>query len=159
EIEDADVGMPQVRDAGDPDVRRNAVLIRQPEQRSSIRNDGMVYRPALFLYLDALQPFREAFRNVLLKESLLGDSTVEPLHGDGPTTNVRQHGGRNHLVIRREFTLRNAVIREQHLFGMRDQCASRTTSRAVLLCMPRNRGCRSLPYFVHSMKPARTTIV
>src|SRR5215472_13039820 len=85
---------------------------------------------------------------------------MESFHSDGSPTNVRQHHGSNHLVVRGEFALGNAVVGEQNFLGMCDQRASRTTSRTALsLRMPRNRGCRSLPNFVHSMKPACTTIV
>src|SRR5204863_5792725 len=111
-----------------------------------------VHRAALLLHFDALQPLGETFRDIFLKKSLLSDSAMETFHGNGAPTNVGQHHGGNQLVVRGEFALGNAVVGEQNFVGMRDQRASRTTSRAALsLRMPRNRGCRSLPNFVHSM--------
>src|SRR5215471_703486 len=119
----------------------------------------MMHRAALLRHCDAMQPFGETLRHVLLKESLLSDAALKALHRDGAAANVRQHYRRDHLVICRELALGDPVVQEQHLFGMRDQRASRTTSGADLsLQRPRNRGCRSLPNFVHSMNPACTTI-
>src|SRR6266540_3250784 len=47
EVEDADVGLVQVGRARRPHVRRDAVLVGEPEQRSRVAYEWMVHRPAL----------------------------------------------------------------------------------------------------------------
>src|SRR5205814_3446125 len=78
EIEHTDVGVIQLRHARRPDMRRDAVLVGQPEQRSRIQNDWVVHRPALLRNFDALQPFGEAPGDVLLEKTLLADAVREP---------------------------------------------------------------------------------
>ena len=92
EIEHANIGVPQVRDARGPHVKRDAVLIRQPEQRARIGDDGMMDCASLLLHFDALQPFGKTLRNIFLKEALLTDAPVISFHRYGPTANMRQHG-------------------------------------------------------------------
>ncbi len=74
EVEDADVGVVQVRRARRPHVRRDAVLVGEPEQRSRVADERMVHRAALLRNLDALQPLGETLRDVLLQEALLADA-------------------------------------------------------------------------------------
>ena len=131
EIEDADVGVVQVRRARRPHVRGDAVLVGQPQQRSRIADERMAHRPALLGHLDALQPTRESLRDVLVHEARLADARREALHRDRTRADVRQHDRRDRLVVRRELALRDPVLREHHLLGMRDH-VSFTTSRAGL---------------------------
>ena len=51
-------------------------LASQSSDRVS-QTSGMVHRPALLRNLDALQPFGEALRDVLLKEALRADAAVD----------------------------------------------------------------------------------
>ena len=60
EIEDADVGVVQVRRARRPDVRRDAVLVGHPEQRSRVGDERMVHGAVLLRHLDALAASRES---------------------------------------------------------------------------------------------------
>src|SRR3989441_12533841 len=108
---------------------------------------------------DPLQPFRKPFRHVFLEKSLFGDAGRKAFHGDGTANDMRQHDGRNHLVISGKVAFCNPVIREQDLFGMGDHHVSLTTSRGDLSWrMPTSREWRSLPCTVHSMKATCTTI-
>ena len=67
------------------------------------------------------------------------------LHRDGTAADVRQHDRRDRLVVRGELALGDAVVREQHLLGVRDHGISRTTSRADLsVRTPSNRGMAKL---------------
>src|SRR5262249_10266628 len=115
---------------------------------------------AVFLgHFNTLQPIRESFRYILLKKSFLVDAGREAFHRDRAANDMRQHQGRDHLVIGGEFSFRNAVVGEQDFFRMRYHHVSRTTSRGDLSCrMPSSRGWRSLLFAVHSMKPTCTTI-
>src|SRR5436190_21964358 len=113
-------------------MRRDAVLVDQPEQRSRVAGERMMHAPAFFRNLDALQPLRESLCNVLLKEARLADAAVEALHRYRPAAKMRQHEWRDRLVIRGELALGDSVVREEHLFRVRDHGVSRTTSRAAL---------------------------
>ena len=62
QVENADVGLVQVGRPRDPDVRRDAVLIDHPEQRSHVADQRMVHGPALLRNFGALQPGGEALR-------------------------------------------------------------------------------------------------
>ena len=97
-----------------------------------VRHDGMVHDAVFLRDLDTLQPFRKSFRHILLNKSLLTDAGRKAFHRDGTTNNMRQHHGRNHLVVSGEFAFRDPVIGEQHFFGMGDHHVSRTTSRGDL---------------------------
>src|SRR5947207_6820179 len=97
-------------------MRRDAVLVDQPEQRSRVAGERMMHAPAFLRNLDALQPLREALRNVLLKEARLADAAVEALHRNRTTAEVRQHECRDRSVIRGELALGDSVVREEHLF-------------------------------------------
>ena len=132
EIEDAEVRVVEVRHARRPHVRRDAVLVGQPEQRSRVGHERMVDGAVLLRHLDALEPGREALRHVLLQEPLLADAGGIALHRDRPAAEVRQHHRRDRLVVGGQLALGDAVVREQHLLGMRDHGVSRTTSRAAL---------------------------
>ena len=61
EIEHADVGMVEIRRARGPHVRRDAVLIGQPQQRPRVCDERMVHDAVLLRHLDPLQPGRESF--------------------------------------------------------------------------------------------------
>ena len=77
----------------------------------------------------------------------------------GRLHDVRQHERRDHFVVRRQLALGNSVVGKQNFFGMRDHHVSLTTSRGDLsMRTPSNRGWRSLPCTVHSMKATCTTI-
>ena len=159
QVEHTDVRVVHVRRARCPHVRRDAVLVDKPQQRPRVRDDWMVHDAVLLGNLDALQPFRKPFRHILLNKSLLADAGRKAFHRDGTTNDVRQHHGRDHLVVSGEFAFRNPVIREQHLFGMGDHHVSLTTSRGDLSYRtPSSRGWRSLPCTVHSMNATCTTI-
>ncbi len=141
EIEDADVGVMQVRDPGRPDVRRDAVLVGQPEQRSRVGGQRVVHDASLLGNLDALQPVREAAGDVLLDEALLVDPCRKPLHRDGALADVREHDRRDGLVVRRDVSLGDPVCGEEHFLRMGDHGDSLTTSRGALSCRtPSRRG-------------------
>jgi len=61
-----------------------------------------------------------ALRHVLLDEPRLADAVRVALHRDGPGAQVCEHQRRDRLVVRSDVALRDPVLREQHLFGMRD---------------------------------------
>ena len=71
EIEDADVRVVQIRRARRPHVRRDGVLVRDPEQRPRVGDDRVMHRAVLLRHLDALEPVRKALRDILLDEPLL----------------------------------------------------------------------------------------
>jgi len=68
--------------------------------------------------LDAFQLLRKTFRNVLLKEPRRADAAVITLHRHGSTPDVRQHHRRNARVVRREFSLRDAVVGKEDFLWM-----------------------------------------
>ena len=111
---------------------RDAVLVDEPQQRPRVSHDWMVHDAVFLRNLDTLQPFWKSFRHVLLEKSFFTDAGRKAFHGDGTANDMRQHHGRNPLVISGEFAFRNPVIREQDLFGMRDHHVSLTTSRGDL---------------------------
>src|SRR5207302_4996263 len=115
---------------------------------------------AAFLWdLDALQPGRKSFRHVLLPESGLPDAGGVAFHRDRPAAQVRHHHGRHRFVIGRQIALGNPVVRKKYFLGMRDHRCSLMTSRGALSSRtPSSRGCRSLPWTVHSIKATWTTI-
>ena len=80
EIEDTDVRVVQVRRARGPDMRRDAVLIDEPQQRSRVGDERMVHGAVFLRNLDPLQPIRKTLRHVLLNEALLADAGRETLH-------------------------------------------------------------------------------
>src|SRR6266849_9214564 len=91
EVEDADVGLVEVRCPRRPDVRRDAVLVGKPEQRSRVSDQWMAHRPALLRNLDALQPLGKTLRDILLKEAFLANTAVVALHRDGTAADMRHH--------------------------------------------------------------------
>ena len=105
EIEDADVRVVEVRRARRPDVRRDAVLVGDPEQRARVGDERIVHRAVLLRHLDALEPRGEALRHVLLDEALLADAGRKALHRDRPAADVRQHHRRDRLVVGGELAL------------------------------------------------------
>src|SRR5262245_13047390 len=112
----------------------------------------------LLRYLDAPQPLGKSLRHVLLPEAFLPDARRISLHRHRSSAEVWEHDGSDRLVIGSQIALGELVVGEQHLLGMRDHVPSLTTSRGDLsMRTPSNRGCRSLPCTVHSMKPTCTT--
>src|SRR5690348_14379325 len=140
-------------------MRRDAVLVNEPQQRTRVGDDRVMHNPILLRSLDALQPIRKALGDIFLNETFLRDASRKAFHGYGPLNDMRQHRGRDHFVIRGEVSLGNSVIRKQNLFRMRDHHVSLTTSRADLsIRIPTSLGWRNLPCVVHSMKATWTTI-
>jgi hypothetical protein len=82
EVKNADVRVEQVRRTGYPYVRRDAVLIGKPEQRSDVAHDRMTDRPALLWDLDPLQPLRKALGDILLHEPFLANAGRVSFHRD-----------------------------------------------------------------------------
>src|SRR4029453_11764576 len=123
EIENTDIGGVEVRDAGGPDVRRDRVLVGQPEQRSRIGHERMVHRAIFLGHFDTLQPRGKPFRNILVKETLLANARWVSFQGDRPLANVREHDRRDRFVIRRELALGDPIVWKQHLLGVRDHGA------------------------------------
>ena len=151
EIKNADVGLVKVRRTRRPDVNRDAVLVREPQQRTRVSHNRMIDSALVLWNLDAFQPCRKTFRDVLLKEAGRGDTAVITLHRYGATPDVRQHQGRNARVVRREFSLRDAVVGKEDFLWMTNHYL---TSRGSLsLRIPGSRGWRSLLCLVHWMKP------
>ena len=138
--------MEEIRRTRYPYVRRNAVLVDEPQQGFRVRHQRIVDSPFLLGNLDASQPVREPFLHILLNETLFPNAGGIPFHRDGTIRNVRQHHGRDRLVVVGKFTFCDAVVRKQDFVGMGDDHVSLTTARADLsLRMAINRGCRSLP--------------
>src|SRR3954452_8871636 len=124
--------MKQIRQSRGPDVRRHAVLVREPEQRFDIVRNGMMYGAALLGNFRTLQPVRETLLHVFLKEACLGDTAMISLHSDRPCLYMREHVRFDEIVVVREFAFGDPVIGEHQLVRMCDHGASRTTSRADL---------------------------
>src|SRR6187399_1834900 len=85
---------------------------------------------------------------------------MEALHRDGSAAEMRQHDGRDRLVVGGELPLGDAVVREEDFLGMRDRdheggLVTSWGDRSVR--MPNKRECRSLPCTVHSMNATVTT--
>src|SRR5262245_2647528 len=159
EVEDADIRVVQPGSARHPDVRRDRVLVGHPQERADIGHERMMDDPVFFWNLDSFEPVRKSFRDILLPEPFLANPRRVPLHRHRPPAQMRQHDGRDRLVVRSELALRDAVFGEEDLVWMRDHRDSRTTSRADLSKRtPSSRGWRSFPCTVHSMNPAWTTI-
>ena len=60
------------------------------------------------------------FDDVLLQEALRADAAGKALHGDGTAAMCGSMTRRDRLVVGGELALRDAVVREQQLLGMRD---------------------------------------
>lgn len=60
EIKNADLGLVKVRRTRRPDVNRDAVLVRQPYQRSCVGNNRMIDTAFILRNRDAFQPCRKA---------------------------------------------------------------------------------------------------
>src|SRR5688572_2205346 len=140
-------------------MRRDAVLVGQPEQRPLVVDQRVLDRAAFLGDLGDPQPVGCALGDGFLEESLFADAFVEAFHGHRATAQVWQHERGDHLVIRRHLSLGDAVVGKEHLLGMGDHDRSHVTSRGFRsLRTPNKREWRSLPWFVHSMKASVTTI-
>src|SRR5688572_1871149 len=82
EVEHADVRMEEIRRTRYPYVRRNAVLVDEPQQGFRVRHQRIVDSPFLLGNLDASEPVREPFRHILLNETLFSNSGGIPFHRD-----------------------------------------------------------------------------
>src|SRR5678815_1361805 len=80
----------------------------------------MMNGPVFLRHLNAFEPFGKALDHILLKKPWCSDATVISLHRDRPPSQVWQHHGRDHLVIRGKFAFRDPVFREKNLVRMRD---------------------------------------
>jgi hypothetical protein len=117
EIEDAQIGLPQVRQARRPDVRRDRVLVRHPDQRARVVDervvDGTVVLGArAFRDLDPTQPVGKSLRDVLLDEALFGYAGRVTLHRHRTARDVRQHHPRHLLVVGADVALGDSVGRK-----------------------------------------------
>src|SRR5690349_11015785 len=92
-----------------PNMNRDAVLIREPQERLRVIGDRVMDRAVLLGNLNTLEPFWKSLDNVLLKESFSSNSAMVTLHGDWTSPQMRQHYRRDHLVILRKFAFGNAV--------------------------------------------------
>src|SRR5688500_17611023 len=119
----------------------------------------MLHRPTLLRDFGDRQPVGRPPVDGLLEEPLLANAFMKALHGDRTTAQVWQHERSDRFVIRGHLSLRNAVVREEHLLGMGDHDRSHVTSRGFRsVRTPNKREWRSLPWLVHSMKATVTTI-
>ena len=144
EIEDADVRVIQIRHARDPHVLRDRVLVRHPQQRSLVGDHRMMDDAVLLRHLDSLEPVGKSLRDVLLPEALLADAGRVALHRDRAARDVRQDHRRHRLVIRRQVTLRDPIIREQDFFRMGDHDSpERANASRRIPSRRRARTCRS----------------
>src|SRR5579872_1502265 len=82
EIEDADIGAVEIRDARRPDVVRDRVLVRGPQERWQIVDERMAHGAVLLRHVDARQPLRESLDDALLPEAFLADAGWVALHRD-----------------------------------------------------------------------------
>src|SRR4029079_12039554 len=95
--------------------------MREPQQRSCVRDQRMMDDAAFLRDLDTLEPGGKPLLDVLLEETLLANAAVVALERDRAVAHVRQQGRRDRFVVRGEVALRNSVIRKQHLVRMRDR--------------------------------------
>src|SRR6266511_1543758 len=100
-------------------MRRDAVLVDEPEQRACVANDWMVHRPAFLRDPHALEPLRKTLRHILLKKSWLADAAVVPLHRHRTGADVWQHYRRDRFVIGSELALGDSLVGEEHFVRMR----------------------------------------
>src|SRR6476659_6097819 len=111
-------------------MKRDAVLVREPQQGSRVSDNRMIDCAFVLRNLDAFQPLGKTLRNVLLKEPGCAYAAVIALHRHRPTPDVRQHHRGNARVVRREFSLGDAVIGEKEFLWMTNH--SFTTSHSAL---------------------------
>ena len=70
EVEHAQIRMPEVRHAGRPGMWRDAVLVREPQERANVCHERMLDRATLLRDLHPFEPLRESLGDVFLKEPL-----------------------------------------------------------------------------------------
>src|SRR5262249_36499172 len=158
EVEDADVGVPEARDARSPHVRRDRVLVGHPDERPSVGDERVAHCAAPLRDLDTLEPVGAALADILLPEALRADAARVALERDWTAPDVGQHRGSDRLVVRGQLALGDPVVGEEHLLRVRYHAFSLTTSRAALSTrIPSSRGWRSFPCPVHSMNATCTT--
>ena len=110
----------EVRRTRRPHVNRDAVLVGEPEQRSSVVCDRMMNRAAVLWHFDTHKPLRKPFRNVFLKEARRSNAAVITLHRDWTATQVRQHDRRDRFVVRGQLAFCDPIVRKQDLVRMSD---------------------------------------
>jgi hypothetical protein len=110
EVEDQSVGVMQPVLPRLPHVQRDAVLIGQPSQRLRAFGHGMHHGAVLFGNLDTAKPFRQRIGEILLHEPLFADTAREPLHGERPALEMRQHRVGHLAVVVDQLALGDPVL-------------------------------------------------
>ena len=102
----------QIRHARRPHVRRDAVLVRQPQQRSHVVDERMVDRAVLLRHLDALEPLGKSLRTSFWKNPF---APMPAGYRSIVTGRPRMCGSmqrRDRFVVRGQLALGDAVVRE-----------------------------------------------
>ena len=125
EVEDADVGVVQVRRARRPDVRRDACSGSPSRAAIACRvTSGWCTVPPFFGTSTRSSHSGKPFETSFCKKPFFADAGRVALHRDRTAADVRQHDRRDRLVVGGELALGDPVVGEQHLLGMRDHDVS-----------------------------------
>ena len=107
--------------AREPDVRGNAVLPYQVDERVGVVDRDVGDRPACLRHLHSPYPGGEVVGDVLVEEALATDPVREALHAHRAGADVGQHELRHPLVVGGELTLADAVVGKQQLVWVADR--------------------------------------
>ena len=127
EVEDHLVGVVDVGGAAEPHVRGDAALVGQvgevvgfaADHVGDLVADGPLPGAAVGRG-HPLDPVREVPADLLLEEAAAADPVREPVHGDRPPADEREHPRGDGPVVRDQVALGDAVAGEQHLLRMGD---------------------------------------
>src|SRR5688500_13771359 len=113
--------MVQTVGPGETDVRRDAVLVGEVDERGRVVADRVLDRAALLLHRDASDPVGEVVGSGLLVEALSFDPVREAVHGNGAPLHVRDHPRRDAPIVLDQISLGEADVGEQHLIEARER--------------------------------------
>jgi hypothetical protein len=117
EIEDENVGFGRRLDAARPDVKRDAALVREVDERFG-RIADRIRDLRLAAERDAIDRRRIVLLRVLLEEAACGDAFREALHRERAAAQLGEHHARHIGVVRDDITFRDAFC--DHAIGVRD---------------------------------------
>ena len=178
EIDHQPVGVIDPVGARQPDVQGEAGLVGEVGERGRIFGQDVLDLAALLGEARPVDPGREVVRRVLLHEARALDAVGIALERQRTAGQMGQHDGRDAPVVADQIALGQANLREQDLGGVREldlvavdldhlllasaHCSGLRPSRPTSLAglsrrRPRNRGWRSRPSDVHSVKPISAT--
>src|SRR5688500_5475053 len=136
---------------------RHGVLVRHPQQRSRVGNDGMMHHAVLLRHFDALEPWGKPPRDVFLPETFFPDSCGVAFHCHWPAAQMRKKHPRHRFVISSQISFGDAIIGKQHLLGMRNQDRSLVSARhpRIIAVFPGTSRCKcASKSFVSRMLPS-----